>query len=91
MTTREDEDERRELETGDPRDAGSSNEETALRQRGLTQAYWAVLPPLWLLGFISYLDRANLSYVAADLGDAIGLTDEEFGAPGRQVYWLLRI
>jgi sugar phosphate permease len=40
---------------------------------------WRLLPFLFLLYFIAYLDRVNVSYAGLEMSHDLGLTDRVFG------------
>ncbi len=51
----------------------------AIRAKTMKKIFIRLIPYLFFLYFLSYLDRVNISYVALDMTKAFGLTATQFG------------
>ena len=41
----------------------------------MRKVYWRLIPLLFLMVFINYLDRQNIGYAQLDMGKQLGITD----------------
>lgn len=53
--------------------------ERLLEKRTMRKVAWRLIPYLFLLYIIAYLDRVNLGYAALEMNQALGVTSEVFG------------
>jgi MFS family permease len=54
--------------------------------RTMRKIYWRLIPLLFLMVFINYLDRQNIGYAQLDMGKQVGITDAAFGFAGSVFY-----
>lgn len=55
------------------------NVATSLEERTLRKVTMRIIPYIFLLYIVAFLDRVNLGYAALDMNKALGLTSEVFG------------
>ncbi len=55
------------------------NQENALGQATLKKVRNRLLPYLFILYIISYIDRVNIGYAALDMNAALGISSAAFG------------
>jgi len=56
-----------------------TNLSVSLEERTIRKVKARILPYIFLLYIVAFLDRVNLGYAALDMNEALGLTSEVFG------------
>lgn len=55
------------------------NDAVSLEKQTVRKVTRRIIPFVFFLYIISYLDRANIGYAALEMNDALGLTSQVFG------------
>ena len=57
----------------------ASQQETEAAEKLVPRVRWRILPMLWVLSFVSYIDRANLAYVSLKMNRELGFDTTTYG------------
>lgn len=52
----------------------------------MRRVFWRLIPLLFLMVFVNYLDRQNIGYAQLDMGRQLGISDAAFGFAGSIFY-----
>lgn len=53
----------------------------------IRKLFWRLLPFLFLLYIVAYLDRINLGFAALEMKEQLHLTDVQYGSGAGMFFW----
>ena len=58
-----------------------------LESSTVRKLFWRLLPLLFLLYIVAYLDRINLGFAALEMREQLHLSDDQYGSGAGMFFW----